>query len=136
MIVRDIMNQDVKLVSSQTTIQDAAEKMDSSNVGFLPIGDSDQLMGTLTDRDIVVNAIAKGKDPQRTKVADILDPALVCCQEDEDVEEVARSMSERQVRRMPIVDANKHLVGVVSVGDLAQHLSPDRVGEVFKHITN
>lgn len=135
MIIKDIMNKDVKLVSGQTTVKDAAETMDSTNVGFLPIGDNDQLMGTLTDRDIVVNAIARGKDPQQTKVADILDPSLICCQQDEDVEEVARTMSDRQVRRVPIVDADKHLVGVVSIGDLAQHLSPDRAGEVFRAVT-
>lgn len=135
MIVKDIMNQDVKLVSSDTTLKDAAQTRESTNLGFPPIGDGGHLVGTLTDREIGVNAIAKGKDPQLTKVEDILDPALICCQEDEDVEEVARSMSERQVRRMPTIDADKHLVGVVSVGDLATHLSPDRAGEVFRSVS-
>lgn len=135
MNIKDIMNRDVKLVSAQTTLKEAAETMDSTNVGFLPIGDNDELKGTLTDRDIVVNAIAKGKDPQQTKVSEILSPSVLCCREDQDVEEVARSMNEQQVRRMPIVDADKHLVGVVSIGDLAQHLSADMAGQVLKGVT-
>lgn len=135
MVIRDIMNKDIKLVSANTTVREAADKMASTGVGFLPVGDNDELKGTITDRDIVLNAIAKGKDPDQTKLQDILSPSVYACDEDRDVEEVAQMMNEKQVRRMPITNSENRLVGVVSIGDMAQHLSPETAGRILKGVT-
>lgn len=135
MVIKDIMNQQTQLIGTDTTVKEAAEKMENTGVGFLPVGDNDELKGTLTDRDIVLKAIAKGKNPEQTRVQDILSPSLLYCREDQDVEEVARNMNEQQVRRMPIVNADKRMVGVVSIGDMAQHLSPETAGQVLRGVT-
>lgn len=135
MNIKEIMNPKTDLVSLTTTLQNAAEIMASDSVGFLLIGDGDQLAGTLTDRDIVVRGVAHHKSPDEAKVGDILTDKVLYCREDQDVEEVARNMSEQQVRRMPVVNSDKMLVGVVSIGDIAQHLSADTAGQVLKGVT-
>ena len=135
MDIKSIMNRDIKLVSGKTTVKEAAEKMEKSGVGFLPVGENDVVEGTLTDRDIVLNAIAKGKDPAQTQIHDIMHPTVRACHEDKDVEEVARMMNEERVRRMPIIDGENRLVGVVSIGDMAQHLRPETAGEVLRGVT-
>ena len=105
-------------------------------MGFLPVGENDRLQGTVTDRDIVVRAISKGKDPQDTSIREIMTEELVYCTEDQDVDEVARTMGEKQVRRLPVIDSDKRLVGVVTIGDMAQHLSKDNAGKVLEQVTS
>lgn len=136
MNIKEVMNPKTELVSTSTTLKEAAEKMAQSGVGFLPVGDNDELKGTLTDRDIVLRAVGKGKDAANTTVKEVLTSKVLYCRDDQDAEEVARNMSEQQVRRMPVVDASKRLVGVVSIGDLAQYLSADVAGQVLGGVTS
>ena len=120
MFVRDIMTQGVECVRPDTTIEEAARKMRDLDVGPLPVcGDDDRLAGMLTDRDITVRAIAEGKDPRTTQVCDIMTPEIVYCYEDQDVTEAAKLMETKQIRRLVVLDRNKRLVGIVSLGDLA-----------------
>lgn len=135
MNVKDVMNPKADVISPSTTLKEAAEKMERDNVGFLPVGENDELKGTVTDRDIVVRGVCKGKDVNSTSVGDIMTDKVLYCQDSQDVEEVARNMSEQQVRRLPVVDDNKRLVGVVSIGDMAQHLSADVAGKILKGVT-
>lgn len=128
MNVKDVMNSGATLVAPTTSIKEAAEKMAQDGVGFLPVGENDRLQGTLTDRDIVVRGISKGKDAQSTPISEVFTSELVYCSEDQDVDEVARKMGENQVRRLPVINSDKRLVGVVSIGDLAQHLSQGTAG--------
>lgn len=136
MHVKEVMNSEARLVNPSTTIKEAAAKMEQDRVGFLPVGENDRLQGTVTDRDIVVRAISKGKDPQDTSIREIMTEELVYCTEDQDVDEVARTMGEKQVRRLPVIDSDKRLVGVVTIGDMAQHLSKDNAGKVLEQVTS
>jgi len=135
MNIKDIMNSDVKLVSPDTSLSEAAQIMAEKGIGFIPVGD-DQLRGSLTDRDIVLRAVGKGKDVAGTHVADVMSDKVLYCRDSESLEDVARNMAEVKVRRLPVVDDNKQLVGVVSLGDLAQHLSADHIAEAFRSVTS
>lgn len=118
MQVRELMTRDVYTISPNHTLQEAARLMQTIDSGFLPVADDDRLVGTITDRDITIRAVAEGLDPQ-TPVSQILTKDVKYCMEDEDIEDLASNMAEIQVRRLPVVNADKRLVGVISLGDLA-----------------
>ena len=119
MNVREIMTPDVVVASPDDTLQHAAELMADIDAGVLPVGENDRLVGMLTDRDITVRAVAAGKSPNECKVRDVMSPDIKYIYEDESVEDAARNMSELQVRRLPVLNRDKRLVGIVSLGDLA-----------------
>ena len=114
----DLMSRDVKVISPEMTIQEAASQMREGDFGMLPVGENDRMIGSVTDRDIAIRAVAAGKDGS-TKVREIMSEGIFWVFEDESVEAVAKMMSERQVRRLPVVDRNKRLVGIVALGDFA-----------------
>ena len=114
----DLMSRDVKVVSPDMSIQEAANEMRQGDFGMLPVGENDRMIGAITDRDIAIRAIAQGKDGS-TKVRDVMSEGIFWVFEDESVEAAAKTMSERQVRRLPVVDRNKRLVGIVALGDFA-----------------
>ena len=119
MNVREIMTPDVVIASPDDTLQHAAELMADIDAGILPVGEDDRLVGMLTDRDITVRAVAAGKSPTECKVRDVMSPDIKYIFEDETVEDAARNMSQLQVRRLPVLNRDKRLVGIVSLGDLA-----------------
>ncbi len=119
MLLKDIMTRDVQVIPPGAPVKVAAEKMKALDVGPLPVCDGDRLVGILTDRDIAVRAVAEGRDPKRTKVRDIMTPEVVYAFEDQDVEEAARLMRDRQLRRLVVLNREKRLTGIVSLGDLA-----------------
>ena len=116
--LKDLMSPDVKVISPDMTIGDAARKMRDGDFGMMPVGEDDRLIGTISDRDIVIRAVAEGKDAG-TPVRDVMSEGVAWAYEDDSVEEAAKIMSERQVRRLPVVDHNKRLVGIVALGDFA-----------------
>jgi CBS domain-containing protein len=118
MRIANIMSRNVELVSPDETIREAAGRMKKIDSGALPVGEGDRLVGMITDRDIAVRAIAEGKGPQ-TKVRDVMTPDIKYCFEDEDVDHVAENMAELQLRRLPVMNRQKRLVGIVALGDLA-----------------
>jgi len=132
--IADIMSSDVQMVSPDDTIQAAAQKMEESDVGFLPVGENDRLVGMLTDRDIALRAVAQGLDPKKTKVRDIMTDRVLYCSDGEDIEDAAENMAELQIRRLPIVDDNKRLVGVVSIGDIAFRHKASVAGEALESV--
>ena len=119
MLIKDIMTRHVECVSPENTVQDAARKMRDLDVGPMPVCDNGRLAGMLTDRDIAVRVVAEGQDPKASKVRDVMTPGVIYCFEDQNVEEAARMMREHQVRRILVLDRNKRLTGIVSLGDLA-----------------
>jgi CBS domain-containing protein len=120
MKVKEIMTRDVDVVSPETTLRDAAELMHSLDVGVLPVCDTDRLVGVITDRDITVRATADGLDPFATQVGEIMSKDdLITCSEDEEVEEATQKMRDKQVRRLPVLNAEHHLVGILALGDVA-----------------
>ena len=119
MNVREVMSRDVKIASPEDTLQHAAELMVDIDAGVLPVGENDRLVGMLTDRDITVRAVAKGKAPDRTKVREVMSPEIKYIYEDESLEDAAENMGKLQIRRLPVLNREKRLVGIVSLGDLA-----------------
>jgi CBS domain-containing protein len=118
MEISKIMHRDVKIISPDETLRDAAAAMKKLDVGVLPVGEHDRLVGMITDRDIAIRGIAEGKGPD-TKARDVMSQEVTYCFEDEAVEHVAENMAELQVRRLPVLNRDKRLVGIVSLGDLA-----------------
>ena len=116
--LKDLMSRDVRIISPDLTIADAARKMRDGDFGMMPVGEDGRLIGTISDRDMVIRAVAEGKDAG-TQVRDVMSEGVAWAYEDDSVEEAAKIMSERQVRRLPVVDHNKRLVGIVALGDFA-----------------
>ena len=133
--IREVMTRDVEVINPTDTLRDAAEKMRSLNVGPLPVCDGQRVLGMITDRDIVVRAIAIGKDPASTPVSEAMSPGIQYCFEDDDVDTVLDRMKENQLRRFIVVDKNKKLVGIVAIGDLSQEVSDATVGEALEGIS-
>lgn len=119
MNVSECMSTDVRTCSPDTSLRDAARTMKEIDAGFLPIAEADRLIGMVTDRDMAVRGLAQGLGPG-TAVREVMTPETCYCYADEDVEDVARQMGDMQVRRMPVMDRNKRLVGVVSLGDISR----------------
>ena len=133
MKIRDVMSRDVRLVSPHQTIQEAARLMEEIDAGALPVGENDRLVGMITDRDITIRAVAQGLAPD-THVHDVMTQEIHYCFDDQDIEEVAEQMSDLKVRRLPVLDRNKRLVGIVSLGDIAaQH--DEIAGEAISEIS-
>jgi len=117
--IKDLMSRDVKMISPDMTIADAAKKMRDGDFGLLPVGEGDNMIGTISDRDIAIRAVAEDKGVA-TKVRDVMSKGVAWAYEDDSVEQAAMIMSEHQVRRLPVVNREKRLVGIISLGDLAQ----------------
>ena len=137
MKIRDIMTSDVEIVSPDTPLRDAAQRMRDTDTGFLPVGENDQLVGTLTDRDITIRAVAEGHDPKVARVREAMGGDLVYCFEDQDSSEAAELMTQNDIRRLPVLNSDKRLVGVVSLGDLAAKTGDDDVvGQTVQDISS
>jgi CBS domain-containing protein len=120
MLVKDVMtNGGAEWTFATMPLDKAAEQMKDLNVGSLPVCDSDRLVGMITDRDITVRATSLSLDPATTTVAEVMTPVIYSCYEDQDIEEAAALMRQKQIRRLPVLDRNRRLVGIVSLGDLA-----------------
>jgi CBS domain-containing protein len=128
MHLKDVMTRDVEVVGPDATLQEAAGRMKALDIGVIPVCDGEHLMGMLTDRDITVRATAAGRDPRTTRVRDVMTPDVVYCFEDQDVTEGQRLMQERQIRRLLILNRDKRVAGVVSLGDLAVKAGAGKVG--------
>ena len=133
--LRDLMSRDVQVISPNGTIRDAALRMLKGNFGMMPVGENDQMIGTISDRDIAIRAVAEGKDPS-TKVRDVMSDGVIWAYENDSVDDVAKLMGDHQIRRMPIVNADKKLVGIVSLGDFAvESTDIDTAGEALSEIS-
>jgi CBS domain-containing protein len=118
MKIANVMSPEVQMVDPDHTLRDAAALMKKIDAGILPVAENERLVGMITDRDIAVRGVAEGKGPT-TKVRDVMSHEVKYCFDDEDVAHVAENMAELQVRRLPVMDRNKRLVGIVSLADLA-----------------
>ena len=118
MKVSEAMTRDVRVANPDETICDAAKAMAALDVGALPVGDSDRLIGMITDRDIAVRAVAEHKGPD-TPIREVMTHEVKYCFEDEDLDHVATNMADIQVRRLPVVNREKRLVGILALGDVA-----------------
>jgi len=129
MQLKEIMTPHVEVIDPDATLEEAAEKMERLDIGPLPICDGERLVGMLTDRDITVRATAQGRNPKRTRVRDVMTETVFYCFEDQDVREAAEIMEQAQIRRLVILNRDKRLVGIVSLGDLALHTGQEDPAE-------
>ena len=134
MKVSDIMTRDVRLLSPDQTIREAASLMADIDAGAVPVGENDRLVGMITDRDIVVRAVAQGKSAD-TKVADVMSKEMLYCFDTDDIDAVARNMGKAQVRRLPVINKDKRLVGIISLGDLARKDDATTIGETVTRVS-
>jgi CBS domain-containing protein len=134
MKVSDAMTSDVQLCTPQDTLKDAAEAMMALNVGLLPVTDGDRLVGMISDRDIAIRGVAMGLGPD-SPVAQAMTEDVKYCFEDQDIDEVIRNMGEIQVRRLPVVNRDKRLVGIVALGDIARAKAGDGTAEALSQIS-
>jgi len=132
---RDIMTPDAKCIGENDTLADAAKQLADLGVGAMPIcGEDNRLKGVLTDRDIVVEAIAQGKDPSSTKAGELGDGKPVTIGADDSIDEALATMKEHQVRRLPVIDGHD-LIGIVSQADVARNVDEEKVGDVVEAIS-
>jgi CBS domain-containing protein len=134
MKVHDCMSSDVHLASPSDTIQSAAMTMAKIDAGAIPVGENDRLVGLITDRDIAIRAVAAGRGPD-TRVADVMSHDVKYCYEDEDTAHVLANMGDIQVRRLPVLNREKRLVGIVSLGDLAMTGTRAKAGQALGDIS-
>jgi CBS domain-containing protein len=127
MQVFEAMTPEVVSVPPETTLVDAAQTMKELDVGPLPVCDGERLLGMVTDRDIIVRAIAEGRDPRATEVRDVMTSEIVCCREDDDVRHAAKLMQDSQLRRLLVVNEEGRLVGIVSLGDIVLQTGDDKL---------
>jgi CBS domain-containing protein len=132
--IADVMTRGVEVIAPDATLQMAAKMMDDLNVGALPVCDNRRLVGMITDRDITVRATASDLRPSEVRVSDIMTEHPRWCLESQTLEEVAQQMSDIQVRRIPVLDEDKELIGIVSLGDIAVR-EPDAVQDVLRDIS-
>ena len=131
--IADVMTTDVEVVRPEETLRDAARAMADLDVGSLPVCDGRKLIGMITDRDITVRAVAEGKSVD-TPVSEVMTDDVVWCSETDDVEDVLQQMGDAQVRRIPVVDSDRNLVGIVALGDLALE-EHEEVDEALRDIS-
>ena len=134
MKVSDVMTRDVRTVSPDTTAQEAANFMLGEDAGSMPVSDGDRLVGMITDRDIAVRGVAKGHGPD-TPVRELMTDEIICVRENDDVEDVASKMSQAQVRRLPVIDDNEKLCGIVSLGDLSRETDDESAHEALEGVS-
>jgi CBS domain-containing protein len=134
MKVREAMTADVRLVNPTQTLREAARLMADCDIGSLPVGDNDRLIGVITDRDIAVRAVADGRGPD-TPIDEVMSREVKYCFDDEDLDAVADNMGQIQVRRLPVVNRDKRLVGIVSLGDVAACGKPAKTGKAVAGIS-
>jgi CBS domain-containing protein len=136
MHIKDIMSRDVTHTHPGATLQEAAAKMKAIDVGLLPVCDHQRLIGMITDRDITLRATAEGESPVQIRVGDIMTEEVISCFEDQDVAEAARLMEDKQIRRLPVLNRNRRLVGIVSLGDLAVEGGDERLaGKALEEVS-
>jgi CBS domain-containing protein len=133
--IKELMTVKPRTVKQGDSIVDAAKLMKGEDTGVAPIVDGDRLVGVITDRDIAIRVVAEGRDPQSTKVEDVASQNLVTIDPQQDLDEALRLMAQHQVRRLPVVEEDGKLVGIIAQADVARHADAERTGEVVEEIS-
>lgn len=136
MKVRDAMHEGVTWVEPNAGIADLARMMRDEDIGSIPVGENDRLVGMVTDRDIVCKGLADGKDVSALTARDVMSGPIVYCRADEEVDDAVRIMEEHEIRRLPVINENKRMVGILSMGDIADCASRDLTAEVTRAVAD
>ncbi|HKU07035.1 MAG TPA: CBS domain-containing protein [Bradyrhizobium sp.] len=134
MKVRDMMTSEVQLCTPDDTLRDAAEAMAALNCGLLPVTDNERLVGMISDRDIAIRGVAMGRGPD-SRISDVMTAEVLYCFDDQDIEEVTENMGDLQVRRLPVLNRDKRLVGIIALGDIARAHSGDGTADALSRIS-
>ncbi|CAN7416901.1 CBS domain-containing protein [Pararhizobium sp. LjRoot255] len=134
MRVSNCMTKDVQIADPEQTLREAALSMGRLDAGVLPVGENDRLVGVITDRDIAIRGVAEGKGPE-AKIRDVMSTEVRYCFDDDDIDDVLHTMSALKVRRLPVLNRDKRLVGIISLGDIATHGSMAETGEALSGIS-
>ena len=134
MKVSECMTRQVFVIGPDDSLREAAQRMAECDAGALPVGENDRLVGVITDRDIAIRAVARDL-PSDTPVRDVMSPEVLYCYENDDIEQVVENMGQQQLRRLPVVNSDKRLVGIVSIGDLASHARTATTGQAVADIS-
>jgi CBS domain-containing protein len=132
--IRDYMTTHVETLDPDWTVQEAARKMKDHDFGFLPVTENGRCVGVLTDRDVTLRVIAEGRDPVRTLVRDVMSRDVIASREDDELETVYELMKERQLRRLPVVDAQGKLAGMITLARIAREQGEEAAGEILKEV--
>lgn len=135
MKVKDAMHKGCEWVSPETKVSEIARRMRKSDIGAVPVGENDKLIGMVTDRDICCKGVANGHDIDALTARDVMSLGIVWCHDDDDLAEAADLMESRQIRRLPVIDANKRMVGMLSLGDVSHAASQKTTAEVAKAVS-
>ena len=133
--INELMSSNPATVESSSTVAEAAQIMKKEDVGLVPVVEGERLVGTLTDRDISIRVVAEGRDPQSTAVSDVASSDVVTIDPQQGLDEALRLMAEHQVRRLPVVEEDGRLVGVVAQADVAQHADASETGRLVEEIS-
>ncbi|HET9337095.1 MAG TPA: CBS domain-containing protein [Sphingomicrobium sp.] len=134
MKISEVMTTEVETINADQTAREAASFMLRADAGSIPVCEGDRVVGMITDRDIAVRGVAEGRGPD-TPVSELMSDGIICAREDDDVEAVAQRMSQEQVRRLPVLDAEERLVGIVSLGDLARETRGETAHEALEGVS-
>lgn len=135
MKVKDAMHKGVEWVPPSTPVADLAKKMREHDIGSIPVGENDKLIGMVTDRDIVCRGVGNGKDLSKLTARDVMTPNIVWCHADEDLDDATRIMETKKIRRLPVIDKNKRMVGMLSLGDISHSAKSKLSGEVLHAVS-
>jgi CBS domain-containing protein len=130
MKIKDAMHKNVEWVQPTTTVAALAKRMRDLDIGAIPIGENDRLVGMVTDRDITVRAVADGKDVTKLTARDVMSKGIVFCRDTEEIEDAVRIMEQKKIRRLPVLDEKKRMVGMLSLGDISHAASHEISGEM------
>lgn len=135
MKVKEIMHSGVAWVDPERNLSDVASIMRKEDVGAIPVGENDKLVGMVTDRDIVVRGLADGSDPLQLKARDVMSKPIIYCLEDEEVDDAVRLMEQKKIRRLPVINKQKRMTGMISLGDIAAMGSPNLCNETLRAVS-
>ena len=136
MKIKEILTNTPEVINSDAGLLEAAQKMKEENVGALPVCDVERLIGMITDRDVTIRGVAEGRDRKKTKVRDVMTKDIACCVGDQELSEAAALMEALQIRRLPILDEGKKLIGIVSLGDIAVRGKNEKIaGEILECVS-
>ena len=133
--IREVMTRDVTTVTPDARLSDVARIMRDEDIGSVPVAQGTELLGMVTDRDIVVRALADGSAGDQRTAGDVMTSGVQCCREDQNVGDVLKDMGDQQIRRLPVVDSEQRLVGIVSIGDLSREAKASQVGKSLEGIS-
>jgi CBS domain-containing protein len=135
MRVKRAMHEGVQWVEPMTSVKEIARLMRKHDIGAIPIGENDRLIGMVTDRDIVCRCVAEGSDPTNATARQVMSKGIVFCRDEEELDDAARIMEQKKIRRLPVINKDKRMIGMLSLGDVSQAGSRELTGEVMKSVS-